>query len=229
MTHGSGSTKPDSNNPYMLKFQDTNGNTIYRPMGRPAVLDTYYDSCGLIDNHNHLRQGNLAYERKWTTQNCWFRFFSTLVGIQVVDSFNLLNILCQTYKNKEYSIVQHAEVLGTELVEMAEEIELQLKEAEVAAVLTVKFNTQGNAVDEFEPTCVPTRFPWVDKPDSSSSKRYRQAQHCVWCWATQKTKRCTTWHCPKCNVALCRNGTGNNSATKRFCWTEYHNHMEDED
>jgi hypothetical protein len=44
----------------------------------------------VIDMHNQLHQDS-ELEKKWVTQNLWFRLATTLVGINVTDAFLLCN------------------------------------------------------------------------------------------------------------------------------------------
>ena len=93
MTRGSGSLLPDYSSKYELKFRDKFQNTISRPMGRPQAVDRYYNHSPLIDTHNQLRQGYLRYEKRWVTQNPWYRIFTTLMGMYVVDLHLMLKHL----------------------------------------------------------------------------------------------------------------------------------------
>ncbi|MFN9978461.1 MAG: hypothetical protein ACK53Y_01035, partial [bacterium] len=42
-----------------------------------------------IDTHNQLRQDNLKLEKKWLTQNTWFRLATMLIGVVVTNTFLL--------------------------------------------------------------------------------------------------------------------------------------------
>ena len=43
-----------------------------------------------MDRHNQVRQSELALEKKWVTHNPWFRLATTLVGINVTDTWQLM-------------------------------------------------------------------------------------------------------------------------------------------
>jgi hypothetical protein len=57
-----------------------------------------------------LHQDSLKLEKKWVTQNPWFRLATTLIGITVTDTFLLCNyhhkvINGGTSENQEYDLV----------------------------------------------------------------------------------------------------------------------------
>ena len=85
-TKNAGSTVPDPNRPYHARFKDPNGNMSRRDIPRPAVLSDYFQSSPAIDVHNQMRQGSLALEEAWVTQDPWFRINTTLIGMTVVDT-----------------------------------------------------------------------------------------------------------------------------------------------
>jgi hypothetical protein len=62
------------------------------------VFETLFRNLPRIDVHDHLRQGTLALERTWQTQNWVKRVFSTILGMSITDAylaFNLENNLAQ--------------------------------------------------------------------------------------------------------------------------------------
>ena len=85
MTKGAGSTLPGS--AYVAKFADSFGNVRSRLIGRPACLSRYFSKSAKIDNTNQLRQSVLALEKCWVTTDCWFRLFTTIVGMTVTDAY----------------------------------------------------------------------------------------------------------------------------------------------
>jgi len=72
-------------NDYVAKHQDGYGNVDSRLLARPAIASFLYEFLPLIDEHNKARQSSLALELKWPTQCCWFRLFTTFIGMAVVD------------------------------------------------------------------------------------------------------------------------------------------------
>lgn len=54
---------------------------------RPQMMALFFSKFSTIDVDDHYRQGSLALERQWLTRNWTHRFFSTLLGMIVVDAF----------------------------------------------------------------------------------------------------------------------------------------------
>jgi hypothetical protein len=79
-----GSTKPGT--PYQMRYTDSFGNICTRYVDRPQVVSNFFAGSNVIDTHNQLRQDSLKLEKKWITQNPWFRLATTLIGITVTDS-----------------------------------------------------------------------------------------------------------------------------------------------
>jgi hypothetical protein len=74
-----------------MKYTDIYGNICTRYVDHPQVISNFFAGSNVIDTHNQLRQDSLKLEKKWVTQNPWFRLATTLVGINVTDAFLLCN------------------------------------------------------------------------------------------------------------------------------------------
>ena len=59
----------------------------YKEIQRPSMVEEFYSCFGIIDVHDHLRQGSLAMEREWYTHKWWHRVFTTILGICLIDSY----------------------------------------------------------------------------------------------------------------------------------------------
>ena len=57
------------------------------------MASLYFEGNNVIDVHNQNRQGTLALEKKWNTQDCWFRTFTTLVGMCTIDALKMLDYI----------------------------------------------------------------------------------------------------------------------------------------
>ena len=55
------------------------------------MASLYFEGNNVIDVHNQNRQGTLALEKKWNTQDCWFRLFTTLVGMCTIDALKMID------------------------------------------------------------------------------------------------------------------------------------------
>ena len=85
MTQGCSDTTPWRL--YRMNCIREDGVRYHKDIGRPDVVTKYYDACGVIDHHNHSRQGTLALEEKWPTKDGWNRIFTTMCGIVLTDSW----------------------------------------------------------------------------------------------------------------------------------------------
>ena len=115
MTEGAGSTIDDECRPRGQKFIDKFRNVCVRKFARPKVVNEYYYYCGIIDDHNRRRQGYLRLEQKWVSHSGFGRIFTTIVGLNIVDTY----LLCKYQKvsEKKYSRnIQYMSVL--DFVEM---------------------------------------------------------------------------------------------------------------
>ena len=78
----------EAGEPYKAKFTDAvHGNYMEREVARPALLSFYLGVSDKVDSHNNKRQGILRLAKKWKTQDCYFRLFTTIVGMMVIDSW----------------------------------------------------------------------------------------------------------------------------------------------
>ena len=87
VTKGAGSTV--AGRPYEARFPDVYGNVHARNVPRPEVLNKYFDHCNAVDAHNQARQGNLALEKSWIRCNPYYRIWTTFIGMQVTDLWQL--------------------------------------------------------------------------------------------------------------------------------------------
>jgi hypothetical protein len=56
---------------------------------QPEAAELYYSACGKIDQHNRKRQADLMLEKKMQTNSWHFRVGQSLLGMCIVDAFNL--------------------------------------------------------------------------------------------------------------------------------------------
>ena len=125
LTKNAGSSKPGD--PYHMKYTDSYGNICTRYVDRPQVISNFFSSSNVIDTHNQLRQDSLKLEKKWVTQNPWFRLATTLVGITVTDTFllstyhKLINLAKRNDDDQEnkVSIQRFAGILAHQLISYA--------------------------------------------------------------------------------------------------------------
>jgi hypothetical protein len=89
LTKNGGTSKPGD--PYQMKYTDNYGNICTHDVDRPQVISIFFAGSNVINTHNQLRQHSLKLERKWATQNPWFRLATTYVGVCVTDAYLLCN------------------------------------------------------------------------------------------------------------------------------------------
>jgi hypothetical protein len=128
LTKNGGTTKPGD--PYQMKYTDSFGNICTRNVDRPQVVSNFFAGSNVIDTHNQLRQDSLRLEKRWITQNPWFRLATTYVGICVTDAFLLcnyhrvINISKKGIEDQEnkISIQRFAGILTNQLIQYANKI-----------------------------------------------------------------------------------------------------------
>lgn len=74
---------------YHSSYEDEYGQRCTKLIERPEIVDFIYRFLPVIDNHNKSRQHLLKLEKKWPTKSCWFRLYTTLVGMSVVDLYRV--------------------------------------------------------------------------------------------------------------------------------------------
>ncbi|CAB9505655.1 hypothetical protein SEMRO_238_G095700.1 [Seminavis robusta] len=111
-TKNAGSTKQGK--PYIAKFADSIGNVCYREVDRPKIISDYFIRSNVIDSHNHARQGELKMEKRWVTQDCWFRLDTTLIGMTVTDCWRAFRHHVADAKAKEMSVVSFADRVASD-------------------------------------------------------------------------------------------------------------------
>ena len=63
-----------------------------RNVDRPEVISLFFRHSNSVYRNNHDRQFELALEKKWVTQDCYFRLTTTLYGLSVTDSKYLMTL-----------------------------------------------------------------------------------------------------------------------------------------
>jgi hypothetical protein len=127
MTENAGDTS--EGDPYEMKYTDTYGNICTRYVDRPEVVSKFFASSNVIDTHNQLRQDLLQLEKTWLTKNPFFRLSTTLIGINVTDTFLLanhhkvINIYSDpTSGKRKISIRRFAGILSHQLIKQAKRL-----------------------------------------------------------------------------------------------------------
>ena len=167
MTSGAGSTLPGPK--FESKYTDEYGNvgefnfvlfycvklntnslsvsfsTEIREVDRPDVITKFYRDSNSVDKNNQRRQHELALEKKWITQNCYFRLTTTLFGICVTDTANLMHFhdlfpssvrrRCEdTGDNRSVPLRSYAGNLASQMLKKADMIEEEARTTMARAI-----------------------------------------------------------------------------------------------
>ena len=84
---------------------------------RLVLASRYFLGFNKADKHNQLRQSELALEKKWLTTDGWFRLFTTLIGINTVDT--MLVLRAESHSRHEYKTMstrRFTEILAEDLI-----------------------------------------------------------------------------------------------------------------
>jgi hypothetical protein len=126
LTENSGGTCQGE--PYEMKYTDNYGNICTRYVDRPEVVSSFFAASNVIDTHNQLRQDLLQLEKKWLTKNPYFRLATTMIGINVTDTFLLachhkvINTSSDTTGKQKIPIRRFAAILSLQLIRQAKRL-----------------------------------------------------------------------------------------------------------
>ena len=191
MTKGAGTTA--SGRPYEARFPDKYGNVCVRHVMRPDVIANYFRFSNVVDVHNQARQYELALEKKWVTQDGYFRLFTTFLGMNITDAWKTFRTNHKT-SLRDIGITQFADILAEEMMEYAEEIDedydiicnTSATSSEISSLHNVTVSIQGST---------------HTRQFLAKGKQLR----CIWCSRVHLIERKTTLKCIECGYGFCRN------------------------
>ena len=122
MSPGAGKTTPGE--AYRMRYTDGFGNVMTRLVERPDVISKFFNDSNTIDSHNQSRQYDLGMEKCWVTTDAYFRLTTTLIGMNVCDTWKIADYLgiINWTKNEavgKMSIQNFAGILGNQLIKNA--------------------------------------------------------------------------------------------------------------
>ena len=203
-------------------------------------------AANMIDRHNQVRQFELALEKRWLTQNPYFRLHTTIIGINVVDCYKLSehhDIINHRIPNNEYkmTMTQFASVLANQLINNVDRILCFYSplSQEVTSLLDAPSNiTVSN--ESQESTSSTSKLTADQLPISlrkiadangtehhqiayeittgSTGKRRTKTRLCVLCLQNDNKKRLVGYGCYTCGYAYCCLTKQN---TDRDCFEEH--------
>eukprot|EP00978_Attheya_sp_CCMP212_P033928 scaffold139680_cov35-Attheya_sp.AAC.1 len=114
-TKGAGNTEPGD--PYEARWMDSKGNHASRNIPRPDVISKYFNESNGIDTHNHVRQSELKLEKKWVTHDGYFRIFTSILGVTVIDTWKAYkHHLHARSADKDCKVLDFVEELAIEML-----------------------------------------------------------------------------------------------------------------
>jgi hypothetical protein len=173
---------------------------------RPAVLTRFFRYSPRIDNHNQMRQGELALEERWVTQDCWFRLYTSLLGMHVTDlHLAVRHAACPGSGLNDLTINEFADILSHDLI-FNSETPLATRAGESAATVQQRALAAKCCDDHLSGLAA---FPVEMRPGktapfepyryqqmitcSISGCSYKSMWYCLDCFADGKTKAlCST-------------------------------------
>jgi Glu-tRNA(Gln) amidotransferase subunit E-like FAD-binding protein len=111
-----------------MKYTDSYGDMWTRFINRPNVISKFFATSNIIDMHNQLQQDLLQLIKKWLTKKTFFRLTTTLLGVNVTDTFHLanhhriINHISGTSSEKNITIQHFAGLLGFQLLQNAKHL-----------------------------------------------------------------------------------------------------------
>ena len=121
MTEDAGSTT--AGECYEMKFADTHGNVHIRYVDRPEVISHFFTKSNCVDKHNQARQYELALEKRWKTDDVYFRLSTTMAGFSVTDTWKLASHHKLLNRYKETTVKQFGGILSKQLMVYAKKLD----------------------------------------------------------------------------------------------------------
>jgi hypothetical protein len=205
--------------PYEMKWTDSHKNVHIRHVDRPDAISKFFEQSNTIDSHNQLRQGQLALEKCWVTQDCWFRLHTTIVGINATDTFRMA-AHHKLIPKGNYPITEFAGVLSQQLINHAKAIDSPMVPRNLHSSLLFKSPAEDTPPRAFS---MPTPSP-IEHPEALYSliDQNGKEHHCVPFKKERdkngknQTKRRTCFACKEnSNTTLC--GQYCYTCNKSFC------------
>jgi hypothetical protein len=208
--------------PYEMKWADSHKNVHIRHVDRPdAAISKFFEQSNTIDSHNQLRQGQLALEKCWVTQDCWFRLQTTFVGINVTGTFRIAahhsKIPKGNYPIREFAgvfpsqLLHHAKALETTVAPRNLKCSLHFKSPTLADDTPARVLVMPNHSQIQPPEALYSlidqngkehHYVRLKKARDKNGKHQTKRRTCFACKENNKT---TMWgqYCYTCNMSFC--------------------------
>ena len=218
MTRGACSTLSDPNDPHAQHWTDDNRNAAERDLPRPKLASMYFKGSNAIDVHNHHRQGILELEKKWPTQTCWFRLFTTLVGICTVDALLMFKMLKPRLDEASKKTVTFAAILAKQLVDNEwDDGNISATNETPSQMPPPPLHHTGRSAGSQRPQSAParTQVHYADRicelvkiVDEYGWRDGDKRKACHVCWEVHKKKAKTEWTCACFGKGVCGPNSG---------------------
>ncbi len=228
-TRGAGTTKTTDSH-YYQRRNDPFGNVYDKVVERPEIAHTYFTYCGAIDYHNKQRQGHLRLEKKWKTQDPWFRLSTSLIGMHTVDAYQLYRYNVDK-KTQVMTVLEFAEILGTQLLhnnfddlDQYEDDPDQLPYSEKEFELIDIEKYDPNNFEKYyhcRNARIAHQLVKTELKYGKKGKKYHKTNDCLVC-KNFGVRRQSTFVCQACGVALCSPVLIERTQAPRDCFRVYH-------
>ena len=91
----------------------------------------FFTQSNCVDKHNQARQYELALEKKWKTDDAYFRLATTMIGMNVTDIWKLAAHHKLINRYKETTVKQFGGILAKQLMVFAKEVDGNLNRFDV--------------------------------------------------------------------------------------------------
>jgi hypothetical protein len=149
---------------------------------RPDALLKFFEKSNNIDSHTQLHQGQLALEKCWVTQDCWFRLHATIIGIHTMYMFRMA-AHHKLIPKGSYPMMEFALVLSHQLITHLKAIESHVVRQNLNSSLHFKSPNFGGSLADDTPShalVMPTPSPIeAAQPLYSLIDQNGKEHHCV--------------------------------------------------
>ena len=156
-----------------------------------------FSNC--VDLHNQSRQFDLALEKRWVTQDPYFRLYTTMVGMTVVDAWKISRL----QKQNNLTVTEYSNILTADMIDAGK----KLQENDIATIVDVDTNTATISSISLLTSPASTTHTKVILED-------RKQVRCIWCSRIHLIERKTTMKCLECDKGFCRD-------QGRDCWSHH--------
>ena len=189
-----GADKSSDREPCDARFPDKYVNVDVRLVQRPEILANYFKYSSCVDIHNLARQFDLALEKKWITQDEYFRLYTTMVGMTVTDTWKIL----KKQDSKHSSITEFADILARDMLDYS----FSLNDLPELALTILSEQSSVTA------STLTTEIINRNQSHTKSFLTAKKQMRCIWCSRVNLVQRKTTMKCSECDKDFCRDSIG---------------------